>query len=166
MNTANFALMELQSKVEGLLGHPVSEEHVVALGRIFAGTPAPDSAARTALHDVQERFVAELRDSGIHHTLEWIGRWYGCVAAARVEQTLKNELGEHASDREAVVLTCEAYVESLASGVSNRGSSDGAKLMKDAEVSAWATHLRRFSPAARSQRWDAVRARLAPEAAA
>ena len=162
--TASTALMDLQGAVEALLGQSVNEEQMVGLSRIFSGTPAPGSEDRTELHSTQEAFVAELRKSGIHHTLEWIGGWYDRVAQARVEQTLKNELGEHAGDREAAMLTCETYLVSTATGVSSRGSSDGHKLMKDAEVAAWATRLRRY-PHTRNERWDAVRARLAPQAA-
>lgn len=77
---------------------------------------------------------------------------------------MEHALGEHAKDGEARQLYLQEMLESKAAYLSNRSTSAGQELLKDAEVAALAEKVRNTPGAAtkRGLAWDSVRARLTP----
>lgn len=125
----------------------------------------PNTQPETAVERVKLRFLAALEKDGIEHTFEWMQGWFGEVAAAVLEDRLKNSLGEHAKNPDARGLFLTDLLMDEARRVSNYSSLSTSNLMRQARVAALADMVNRGGGYAgsieRSDRTDALREQLA-----
>lgn len=112
--------------------------------------------AKNKLAEVQANFIKSIEEKGIEHALTWVGGIYRSVAEELLKKEMEEQLGDRYSIPEARCLYLEAYLADVASRVSNRSTSVGHELMKDAFTSVAAKQFNELSRGQREVRWAAL----------
>lgn len=110
------------------------------------GHSPDDHAVKQALTNVerlQKEFIAALQKDGMAHTFEWASGWFDKLGAAMVEDELRNGMGEHAKDPQAVNLFYMDRVMQMASNVSNHSNMASSNMLRQARLAAMATAVDR-----------------------
>lgn len=125
-------------------------------------------SATSHVDEVQKAFIAEIQENGLSHALRWSDSWFARAAAAEVQDTMRNSLGEHINNPEAVELHLLEQLFIDAGSANNFSTSAGHNLFRAAMIAARTEALNSLHPvkagdpptpasrAGRYKRWEAV----------
>lgn len=88
------------------------------------------------LDKVTEAYIAEIRERGLTHVLEWASQWYARAARAEVEDMLTHYVAAKTNVAEKEELFLLDRLMNSATSADNFSTSPGHNLMKLARIAA------------------------------
>jgi len=104
---------------------------------------------KSRVAEIQAKFIAEVKERGIVHALEWIDGWYAKVAEAAIQDEASHSFDPELSSSNMEERKClrDYYLKlqlNWAERVSNKSTSQGANMATEAKVAVLAKLVNRL----------------------